>query len=139
KLPRMNSADAVREQLGRLLHPPSGSRGLAGGRWARYGMRGKLPELVQSLASSLVVIIQVEDVEAIQNLDELLEMEEPDVFFIGPTDLASSMGLRGEKNDSVLELIGETINRISAAGRTDGILASSPAEAEMYARLGARY
>jgi 2-keto-3-deoxy-L-rhamnonate aldolase RhmA len=103
-------------------------------------MRGSLRELVDALSSSLVVVVQIEDIQATQNLDEILELDGPDVFFIGPTDLASSMGLRGDTGDKrVVELIADTIRRITGAGRTAGILASAPAEVGLYTNMGARY
>jgi 2-keto-3-deoxy-L-rhamnonate aldolase RhmA len=139
KLPRISSAEIAKAQIDALLHPPAGVRGLAGGRWARYGTAGPIDRLVDDLPSSLVTVIQIEDLAAIERLDELLELELPDVFFIGPTDLSSSMGLRGAKNERVIELVAETLERIVNSGRTAGILASSPAEAATFARLGARY
>jgi 4-hydroxy-2-oxoheptanedioate aldolase len=87
----------------------------------------------------LLIVVQIEGAAAIEHLDELLAIEEPDVFFIGPTDLSASMGLKGQKTDQVAALIGDTLSRIVAAGRTAGILASSPAEVETYRELGARY
>jgi 2-keto-3-deoxy-L-rhamnonate aldolase RhmA len=139
-LPRVSTPEIARTQIEALLHPPHGLRGLAGGRWARYGSAAPLSRLVDELPSSLVVVVQVEDLDAIERLDELLELEQPDVFFVGPTDLSASMGLRGDKGDErVVELVADTLKRIVGAGRTAGILASSPAEAAAYAELGARY
>ena len=87
-----------------------------------------------------MIVIQIEELAAIEQLDALLKLEQPDVFFIGPTDLASSMGLRGDKGDPrVTELVAETLHRIVAAGRTPGILASTPAEVAEFLALGARY
>jgi 4-hydroxy-2-oxoheptanedioate aldolase len=140
KLPRVSSPETARGQIETLLYPPTGRRGLAGGRWARYGTAMPLKQLVAEFESSLLIVIQIEEVEAIDRLDELLELDEPDVFFIGPTDLAASMGLCGDKDDErVSTVIEETLQRIVASGRTAGILASSPAEATAYLKLGARY
>lgn len=140
KLPRVSTVAEARRQLAFLLHPPDGTRGLAGGRWARYGSAGPLPELAARLGSSLVIAIQIEDVEALENLDALLELEQPDVFFIGPTDLAASMGLRGDKSDDrVVEAVSDAIRQIVSAGRIAGILAATLQDADAYVRLGASY
>lgn len=140
KLPHISSPEAAREHLDEVLYPPEGKRGLAGGRWARYGTAQPLHQLVEEFKSSFVIVAQIEEVEAVERLDELLELEEPDVFLVGPTDLASSMGLRGDKSDRrVRELVDETLKRIVAAGRTAGALASSPAEATALIELGVRY
>jgi 4-hydroxy-2-oxoheptanedioate aldolase len=140
KLPRVSTVAEARRQLATLFHPPHGIRGLAGGRWARHGTAGALPDLVRELPRSLVVALQIEEVEALRNLERLLELEQPDVFFIGPTDLAASMGLRGDKGDPhVVDAVAAAIERIVAGGRTAGILAASPEDAAGYVRLGARY
>ena len=50
------------------------------------------------------------------------------------------MGLYGDKSSTrVADAVGEAIARIAAAGRTPGILASSPAEAAGYVQQGVRY
>lgn len=140
KLPRVSSVETARMLIDAVGYPPLGGRGLAGGRWARYGSAGPLPGLVEAFAESFVIVIQIEELAAIEQLDALLELEQPDVFFIGPTDLASSMGLHGDKGDPrVTELVAETLHRIVAAGRTPGILASTPAEVAEFLALGARY
>jgi 4-hydroxy-2-oxoheptanedioate aldolase len=140
QLPRSSSAAIAETQLASVLHPPAGIRGLAGGRWARYGAAGSLPKLVGELPSSLAVVIQIEDVEAVDDLDALLALDGPDVYFIGPTDLAASMGLRGDRTDDrVRQTIRETAARIVAADKTAGILAASLEEAAEAVEMGIRY
>jgi 2-keto-3-deoxy-L-rhamnonate aldolase RhmA len=140
QLPHVNSAEVAKASVELLFHPSGGSRGLAGGRWARYGTVAPLPELVGKLPTSLVLVAQIEDELAVGNLDELLLLEEPDAFFIGPTDLAASMGYKGDRrNPSVVSAVDETLARIMEAGRPAGILASDPEEAERYAAAGVRY
>jgi 2-keto-3-deoxy-L-rhamnonate aldolase RhmA len=139
-LPRVSSPESARTLLDLVRYPPLGSRGLAGARWARYGSAGPLARLVEEYESAFVIVIQIEEVAAIDRLDDLLEVEGPDVFFIGPTDLAASMGLRGDKSDPrVVDLIAETLERIVGAGRTAGILASTPQELADYVNLGVRF
>jgi 2-keto-3-deoxy-L-rhamnonate aldolase RhmA len=138
--PRTNTAAIAADQLATVLHPPFGARGLAGARWARHGTAGKLPDLVRGLPSALVVVSQIEDTEAVDNLDSLLALDQPDVYFIGPTDLSASMGVCGDRNDeSVRALIRDTIGRIAAAGRTPGILAATVEEAAEAVALGVRF
>jgi 4-hydroxy-2-oxoheptanedioate aldolase len=140
KLPHISSPEAAREHIDEVLYPPEGKRGLAGGRWARYGAAQPLQQLVEDFKSSFVIVAQIEEIEAVERLDELLELEEPDVFLVGPTDLASSMGLRGNKGDQrVQDLVNETLERIAAAGRVAGALAANPAEVPALLELGVRY
>ena len=54
-------------------------------------------------SKDLLVILQLEGVQAISNLDEILEVEGIDIIFIGPYDLSQSLGVPGDiKNPKVL-------------------------------------
>ena len=139
-LPRIDSVVDALAQFELLFHPPHGIRGLAGGRWARYGKVAPLPQLLDSLPASLVVVVQIESRTALDNLDQLLSLPVPDVYFIGPTDLAASLGFRGDKDDvRVVDEVDGAIASITAAGRTAGVIAGSAAEVERYCRAGVRY
>lgn len=139
-LPHISSGATAREQAAQLVHPPAGERGLAGGRWAGYGAKGALPEQVAGVADSLCVVAQIEDAEAHEALDDILAVETLDVFFLGSTDLAASLGFRGDRSEPrVKQLSEEILRRTVEAGRTAGFLASTPEEAAWGVALGARY
>ena len=95
---------------------------------------------VQTCALPISLIaIQLEERKAIDNLDELLEVDGADVFFIGPSDLSQSMGHPGNPGAApVAAAINDSFERIVAAGRIPG----TPATAESVAgvlRQGVRY
>ena len=72
--------------------------------------------------------MQIEDAEALENVDEILKVEGIDVFFIGPSDLSQSMGHPGNpKAPAVAKAIDETLAKIIAAGHTSGMPASTDA------------
>ena len=74
-----------------------------------------------SVLSLLMVLI--EDIIAVQNLDEILEVDEIDVFFVAPNDLAATMGYIGKSDHKdVQETIENTLKRIVSSGRTAGTL-----------------
>jgi 2-keto-3-deoxy-L-rhamnonate aldolase RhmA len=74
----------------------------------------------------ILVASQIETVTAINNLDEILSIDGIDVFFIGPTDLSTSMGYVGQVNHpEVQTVIEKTVHRIRAAGRAAGTVAYS--------------
>lgn len=76
-----------------------------------------------------LLIAMVESVEAVRNLDAILEVEGIDVFFVGPGDLSQSMGYSpsvpagGKRSQDVLDLVDDTLRRIRAAGKQAGTLA----------------
>ena len=47
-------------------------------------------------SNETMVIVLIEDIVAINNLDEILKVDHIDVFFVARTDLAQSMGLVGQ-------------------------------------------
>jgi len=72
------------------------------------------------------VIVQVETAQAVAELDEFLAVEGIDALFVGPVDLAKSLGQRGDyREPSVTAVIGDVIARIAAAGRAAGMLVTA--------------
>lgn len=60
-----------------------------------------------------LVVVQIEELKAVQNLESMLEVEGIDVFMIGPADLAASMGYPGEwRYPEVLKIIDRTIEQV---------------------------
>jgi 2-keto-3-deoxy-L-rhamnonate aldolase RhmA len=71
------------------------------------------------------ILVFIEDLEAIENLDEILEVDNIDVFFVGPGDLSQELGHIGEQNHpEVNKVVQETINRITKKGRVAGTVAN---------------
>ena len=86
-----------------------------------------------------LIIVLIEDIEAVRNLDEILEVDQIDCFFVAPGDLAQTMGHIGEIGDpEVQATIEDTIKRIRAAGRTPGALVDQSSVVR-YRELGARF
>lgn len=74
--------------------PPMGLRGVGFCRANDYGMR--LDEEFEVANKKTLVAIQIEHIEAVGNIDEILEVEGIDAVFIGPYDLTASMGITGQ-------------------------------------------
>ena len=71
-----------------------------------------------------LVICMIESTTAVENLDSILDVEDIDVFFVGPGDMSGSMGLHGQmKHPDVLEKCDYAFSKIVAAGRCAGTLA----------------
>lgn len=128
QVPHVNTAAEAREVLAAVKYHPAGKRGLAAGtRSAVYDSIGTLSEYVKAANEATLIAIQLEDEPAIRNIDELLQVDGIDVYFIGPSDLSQSMGYPGNpKAPPVAEAIESSFRKIVAAGRTPG----TPATAE---------
>ena len=85
------------------------------------------------------VLVFIEDLIALDNLDEILEVDNIDVFFVGPGDLSQELGYIGEQNHpEVQKVVQDTITKITAKGRTAGTVASL-SNYEWAMKTGARF
>ena len=86
-----------------------------------------------------LVVILIEDIIAANNLSEILEVDNIDVFFVAPGDLAQSMGFLGQvTHPEVQSVIDNAFAQIKAAGRTSGALAND-ANIESYISQGVTF
>jgi len=140
QVPHVNTAEDARRVVAAVKYHPLGQRGLAAGtRAAAYDAHGTLADYVKAANDATLIAIQLEDEAAIRNIDELLRVDDIDVFFIGPSDLSQSMGHPGNpKAPAVAAAIDGSFRKMIAAGRTPG----TPATAENVREIldkGVRY
>ncbi len=123
-LPQINSKAEVENVIESVKYPPEGRRGLASVRAANYGITGSLSAYVKEANREIIVIVQVETMQAIDNLKEILAVPGTDVIFIGPSDLSSAMGYPGQINHpEVQKMIVYLVNEIRTAGKVAGTIA----------------
>lgn len=127
QVPHVNTAADAREVIAAVKYHPLGRRSLAAGtRAAVYDSHGTLADHVKAANDATLIAVQLEDREAIENIDELLKVEGIDVFFIGPSDLSQSMGHPGNpKAAAVAQAIDASFRKMLAAGRTPGTPATA--------------
>jgi 2-keto-3-deoxy-L-rhamnonate aldolase RhmA len=140
QVPHVNTADDARRAVAAVKFGPGAGRGLAAGtRPDRWGLGGKMADFaIQANAQSLVCV-QIEHQAALACVDEILQVEGVDVFFIGPSDLSQSMGHPGNpKAPPVAAAIAATLAKIVAAGKTPGMPATAETLPDVLAS-GCRY
>ena len=85
-----------------------------------------------------LLIVLIEDIVAVHNLDAILKVDEIDVFFVAPNDLATSMGHIGNMGQpDVQKTVDAALTKIVQTGRTAGMLVNT-GNAERYTRMGVR-
>jgi 2-keto-3-deoxy-L-rhamnonate aldolase RhmA len=128
QVPHVNTAAEAREVVAAVKFHPLGKRSIAAGtRAAVYDAHGSLTDYVKAANDATLIAVQIEDKEAVDNLDQLLKIDDIDVFFVGPSDLSQSMGFPGDpKAPSVAQAIDSSFRKMLAAQRTPG----TPATAE---------
>ncbi len=122
QVPHVNTASDARQAVEAVKFHPLGSRGLAAGtRPAGYGFGLEAADYIQEANRETLVCVQLEEAEALQNLDEILRVEGVDVFFLGPSDLSQSMGYPGRSDaPEVQEAMDRAFAGIMAAGKVPG-------------------
>jgi len=140
QVPHVTSRADAERVVAAVKFGPGAARGLAAGtRPDRWGLGARMPDFVADQNAGSLVCVQIEDKEAILNIDEILAVEGIDVFFIGPSDLSQSMGYPGNaKAAPVSTAIDATLHRIVAAGKAPGMPATAEALPEVIGK-GCRY
>lgn len=139
QVPQVNTKAEAERAVQAAKYPPLGLRGAASTtRAAGYGFFGG-PGHLQASNEGIAVIVHLETVEAVENLDGILQVPGIDVVFIGPTDLSLSMGYGGDANHpQVRGVMEDCARRILAAGKHVGI-AGTPGNLGSWIALGVRY
>lgn len=135
QVPHVITRGDAERAVGAVKFGPEGQRGLAAGtRPDRWGLGAKMADFVQQANAASLVCVQIEDAEALANVDEILTVPGIDVFFIGPSDLSQSLGYPGNpKAPPVAEAIAATLAKIRAAGKAPGMPATTEAVPEVVA------
>ncbi len=123
QVPHVTSGADARRAVEAVKFYPQGKRGMAAGtRPSQYGLSGSVAAYAEQSNHESLVCVQLEELAAIQNADEILAVDGVDVFFIGPSDLSQSMGFIGRPDaPEVKSAIAQTLDKIVAAGKLPGM------------------
>lgn len=134
-VPFVQNADEARAAAAAVCYPPHGVRGVAGAtRASRYG-RDK--EYLATARDTTCLLVQVETGEALDQLEKIAAVDGIDGVFIGPSDLAASMGHIGNPaHEEVQAALKAGAERLKAVGMPSGILAVTATDAKRYRDWG---
>lgn len=93
-VPMVNSRAEAEQAVASVKYPPHGFRGVGLARAQKYGVG--FEEYKAWNQEHSVVIVQVEHIEAVNNLEDILAVEGVDGFIVGPYDLSGSLGVPGQ-------------------------------------------
>lgn len=96
-VPNVNNAQEAQLAVNSVKYPPIGTRGVGLYRAQKYG--SKFEDYKDWLANESVVIIQIEHINAVNNIDEIFKTPGIDAFIVGPYDLSGSLGKPGIFDD----------------------------------------
>ncbi|MEY4698510.1 MAG: hypothetical protein RIT14_2938 [Pseudomonadota bacterium] len=120
-IPYVQTAEEARAAVAAMRYAPRGLRGVAG--MTRASVFGQVANYLARAEEELCLILQVESAEALANIPAIAAVDGVDALFIGPADLAASMGHIGNpSHPEVVAAIEAAIKAIRAAGKPAGIL-----------------
>ena len=138
-IPMVDSAEQARRMVAACRYPPRGIRGV-GSALARASRWNRIPDYLAAAERELCLLVQVETVQALQNLDAIASVEGVDGVFFGPADLSASMGFLGNPGAApVQEAMLDGIRRVRAAGKAAGTLSADRAFARRCLQAGANF
>ncbi|MCH8988576.1 MAG: hypothetical protein IIA92_07195 [Chloroflexi bacterium] len=133
-VPHVNSREAAEQAAQSAKYAPLGYRGMFGGRQS-FGVG----DYFHQANDQTMVIVLLEEVEALANLDEILTVPDIDVFFVAPSDLSQTMGHIGNaEHPEVQKAIADAIAKITAAGKAAGTLVND-GNLEAYVQKGVTF
>ena len=138
-VPMIDTAEQAALVVKATRYAPAGIRGMGSAlarasRWQAHG------RYVFEANDQVCLLVQAETVEAMNNLDAIAATPGVDGVFIGPADLSASMGHPGNAaHPDVQAAIADGVQRIRAAGKAPGILATSQASAQQWLAAGALF
>ena len=133
-VPHVNTVEEATAVVDASKFGPIGHRGAASGRQS-YGVEN----YVQAANRETLVTVLIEDIVAIDNLEEIVTVDHVDVFYVAPGDLAQSMGLTGQiSHPDVLSAVDRGINTIVQSGKAAGMLVND-VTLDSYLSKGVRF
>ncbi len=138
-VPMVDTAEQAAALVSATRYPPEGIRGV-GAAVARASRWGARRDYLDEANDEVCLLVQAETRTALQNLEAICAVDGVDGVFIGPADLAASMGHRGKAgHPEVLAAIDDAIRTIVTSGKAAGTLTSDATLARRYLDLGATF
>ncbi len=114
----------------------SGSRGFTNSsRAAGYG-RADLAQYMAEADAATVIVAQIEDPEAVENIEAIAAVDEIDCLFLGRADLAAAYGAAALDDPRIEQAVERVCEAARGAGRAAGIFLPHAADAERFRQLG---
>ena len=137
--PMVNSKAEAEAAVAATRYPPQGVRGV-GSALARAARWNRIPDYLARASESISVTVQIESTAAVEAVAEILAVDGVDAIFLGPSDLAASMGLLGQQeHPQVRAAVERCLTAATAAGKPAGVNAFNEGTARAYLAAGASF
>ncbi|WP_434810516.1 HpcH/HpaI aldolase family protein [Microbacterium sp. bgisy189] len=138
-VPMISTAEEAEAVIRAVRYPPRGVRGV-GSALARSARWNRVDDYLTNTDAYVSVFVQVETAQGVDNAEAIAAVDGVDGVFVGPSDLAASMGLIGQQtHPDVVAAVRRAFDGIRAAGTPAGVNAFDPAAADAYVEAGASF
>jgi len=138
-VPMISTADEARAVVEAVRYPPRGRRGV-GSALARSARWNRVERYLEEADQHVSLFVQVETAAGVEAAAEIAAVDGIDGVFVGPSDLAASMGVIGQQtHPDVTAAVLRAFEAVRGAGKPVGVNAFDPAAAQSYLDAGARF
>lgn len=138
-VPMISSADEARAVVEAVRYPPRGRRGV-GSALARSGRWSRVDGYLGDADAYVSLVVQIETAAGVEAAADIASVDGIDGIFVGPSDLAASMGLLGQQTHSdVVDAVHRAFEAVRGVGKHVGVNAFDPALARAYLEAGATF
>src|SRR5690625_2311697 len=138
-VPMVSTAEEAQAAGAAMHYPPRGRRGV-GSALARSARWNRVDNYLQHASEYVSLFVQIETATGVENAAEIAAVDGVDGVFVGPSDLAASMGHLGQQaHTEVIAAVNDTFAAVIAAGTPVGVNAFDPAIARSYIDAGATF
>jgi 4-hydroxy-2-oxoheptanedioate aldolase len=138
-IPMVESAGQAERLVAATRFPPVGTRGVASATSRASGF-GSQPDYLARTHEDICLLVQIESGAALDQIEAIATVPGVDGLFIGPADLAASLGHLGQpRHPAVQAAIDDALARISACGKPAGIFALDPDDARARLQAGVMF
>ena len=137
-VPMVKTAEEVTQAVAAVHYPPLGNRSVGLARAQRYG--NAFEAYYEWQKSNVMVIVQIEHIDAVDNIEAIFSIQGISGYIVGPYDLSASMGIPG---DFANEKMSAALDRIKIAAKdyqvSSGIHIVEPDLGELKRRISEGY
>lgn len=138
-VPMVSSADEARAAVAATRYPPAGVRGV-GSALARSARWNRVDGYLHDSVDHTSLTVQIETAAGVEAAAEIAAVDGVDAVFVGPSDLAASLGLLGQQtHPDVTAAVERVFRAVKGAGKPVGVNAFDPVAADAYLAAGADF
>lgn len=138
-VPMVSSTSDAEAAVSAVRYPPRGQRGV-GSALARSARWNRVDGYLADADQHVSLFVQIETAAGVDAAAEIAAVDGVDGVFVGPSDLAASLGVLGQQtHPSVVDAVHRAFAGVRAAGKPVGVNAFDPVAAQSYLDAGASF